>query len=166
MTKKSKKPTTAERLKLIESQFFIINQKLNDVLQENKSLKTALKMVGDKQECVVELLKEKKTINQKNIDKKNNELKEKELEQKIKGYLKEGILAKAEKVSENSFLICDNLKDKVKQRFVMLNYTEEFRKKFVGKKVNGTVTLDYKDKEGSVKFKILEIYDFTTKTAE
>lgn len=141
---------------------------LNDnLIKDLNTCKGALKLLNNKVSSIVKASTDGEDITDEVLDRLMIESNCEELAQRVANMVTQGVVAKEDVVSENSFVVGSELDndDKVvnpRLQFALKALSPELQAKLLGSKSGDTLVLE----KGKLKFKVLESYKIATEPAQ
>lgn len=161
------KKTASQRLDDMENSLMALYQTADNMARDLITIKEAVKLLGNKLDSVVKATNRGEQLNDETISKIMVENNVSELKNKVDSLVQQKILSPAEEVTDNSFVVgqeidADGNIQNPRLQFVVSALEKETRTKFVGAKVGQTLDLQ----EGKWKFIVTEVYKVETPTTD
>lgn len=161
-----KQRNASQRLDDLERGLMAIYHTADNMARDLMTIKEAIKLLGNKLDAVVKASARGENLNDDVIAKIMVENNVEELKQKVLGLIQNGVLAAAEEVTANSFVVGKEIAEdgsvaNPRMQFVVSALEEGVRAKFPGAKVGQTLDLQ----EGKWKFLVEEIYSIQSPQA-
>lgn len=158
-----KQRTASQRIDDMERGLMALYQTADNMARDVMTIKEAIKLLGNKLASVVKASENGEQVNDEVISRIMVENNVEELKEKVTDLVNQGILASAEEVTAQSFVVGRELGDdgaivNPRMQFVVSATQEHVRPKFLGAKVGQVLDLE----EGKWKFEVQEIYSIQT----
>lgn len=158
----NKNPDTrsaSQKIQDLEGAMISLYQTADNMARDLTTVKEAIKLLGNKVDAIVKASNSGQALSDDVISKIMIQNNCEELSQKVKVMVAQGILAAAEQVAEDSFVVGEEQNDlgetvNPRLQFAVYAIQPELREKFIGGKVGDVLNLQ----EGKLKFKVAEIY--------
>lgn len=152
--------SASQKIGDLENAMISIYQTVDNMARDLNIVKDAIKLLGNKIDSIVKATVAGEALTDEVISRIMVENNIEELKNKLKIMVAQGILAPAEQVADDSFLVGSDINDAgevVNPRLQFALYAikpPELQQKFLGAKVGDVLNLQ----EGKLKFKVSEIY--------
>ncbi len=161
MQQQQDKRTASQKIDDLERGLMSLYQTMDNMARDMMTIREAIKLLGNKLDAVVKASSSGQEMTDEVLAKIMVQNNVEELAKKVTDLVAQGVLAAAEEVSPNSFVVGRELSEdgtivNPRMQFVVSALQAgEVKAKFPGAKVGQILTLE----EGKWRFEVLEIYD-------
>lgn len=154
--------TAAQRMEVLEKSLATLDQALMNLTRQTQMMQDALGLLNDKVSAMVVALSSGLSVSEESINQINTDMKVTEMKAKVEKLLADGIVAKSDEVTKNSFVVVREIDMETgnvinpRLQFVARVLNDDSLSKVIGKKAGESVKLA---DDASAAIEIEEVYE-------